>query len=138
MIPLPAAAAPIRIMLVDDHALFRTALRHVLETCADMQIVAEASNGQEAIRLAAETAPDIVCMDHRLPILGGVETTRQLRISHPAIKVIGLSACAGHATVAAILAAGAVAYVDKEHAGEQLIAAIRSWHPARAAVQPLG
>jgi DNA-binding NarL/FixJ family response regulator len=126
--PLPTPAAKIRVLLVDDHPGFRTALRHVLEACADIDVVAEAADGLAALRLAGESAPDIVCVDNRLPALSGGDTIRRLRLEHPALPVIGLSACDEHATMAGMLAAGAVAYVSKQDAGDALAPLIRRWH----------
>lgn len=125
--PTPTPATKIRVLLVDDHPQFRTALRYALDACPDIEVVAEAADGLAALRLAAESAPDIVCIDQRLPALSGDETIRRLRQSHPALPVIGLSACDGHATIAGMLAAGAVAYVAKQDAGEALAPLIRRW-----------
>jgi DNA-binding NarL/FixJ family response regulator len=126
--PIPTPAAKIRVLLVDDHLGFRTALRHVLEACADIDVVAEAADGLAALRLAGESAPDIVCVDNRLPALSGGDTIRRLRLEHPALPVIGLSACDEHPTMAGMLAAGAVAYVSKQDAGDALAPLIRRWH----------
>lgn len=126
--PLPTQAAKIRVLLVDDHPVFRTALRHVLDACPDIEVVAEAADGLAALRLAGESAPDIVCVDNRLPALSGAETIRRLRQQHPALPVIGLSACDEQATVTIMLAAGAVAYVSKQDAGDALAPMIRRWH----------
>jgi DNA-binding NarL/FixJ family response regulator len=126
--PIPTPAAKIRVLLVDDHPVFRTALRHVLEACPDIEVVAEAADGLAALRLAGESAPDIVCVDNRLPAMSGADTIRRLRQEHPALPAIGLSACDEHATVSIMLAAGAVAYVSKQDAGDALAPMIRRWH----------
>lgn len=130
----PAAApAKIRVMLVDDHTLFRTALRHVLETCPTIEITGEAADGAQAIGLISERAPDFVCMDLRLPVLDGAETTRRLRLSHPGIKVIGLSGYPEPDAISIMLDAGAVAYVPKMDASDDLIRTILDWHGQDAA-----
>jgi DNA-binding NarL/FixJ family response regulator len=113
-------------MVVDDHNRFRVALRHMLESDENIEIVGEATDGPEAIRLVSQTAPDVVCMDLRLPILNGVEATRRLRATHPMVKIIGLSGHEEQAIIDEMLDAGAVAYVAKANVSDDLVRTIRA------------
>lgn len=115
-----------RILLAEDHKMFREALRLMLEKESDLQVVAEVGDGFELLRLVAEIKPDIVCMDISMPGLDGIETTRRLRLIDPAIKVIGLSAYTDKHFVLDMLHAGAAGYVNKSEAGDELVRAIRS------------
>ena len=81
----------LRLLIVDDHAMFRDGLRVVLEHAGDMELVGEAGDGETAITLAAELQPDIVLMDLHMPGLGGIEATRSITAAHPRIKIIALS-----------------------------------------------
>ena len=114
----------LRIMLVDDHQMFRDALRMLLEGTVNLKVVGEAGNGEEALRLAAETLPDIVCMDIGMPGMNGVETTRHLVSTYPALKVIALSTYVERDYVLDMMGAGAAAYVTKAEASDELLRAI--------------
>lgn len=116
----------IRIVLADDHQMFREALRAMLARIADLEIVAEASDGQELLRTARQHNPDIVCMDIAMPGINGIEATRQLRTINPRIKVIALSAFADRHFVLDMLNAGAAGYVTKAGASDELLRAIRA------------
>lgn len=119
------------IMLVDDHRMFRDALRTLLEKEAHIEVVAEASNGLEVTRLARAASPDIVCMDINLPGMNGIETTRRLVAALPHIKVIAVSVIAEQRYILDMFDAGAVAYVNKVEAIDELlraIAAVRNNH----------
>jgi two-component system NarL family response regulator len=114
----------IRIVLADDHQMFRHALRAMLEKEPQIKVVAEASNGEELLRLLQTHEADIVCLDIGMPGLNGIEATRRLKIQHPRIKVIGLSAFSDRQFVLDLLNAGARAYVTKAEAGDELLRAI--------------
>lgn len=114
----------IRLILADDHNLFRRALRMTLEAYDNMIIVAEVTNGVDVISAVDEYQPDIVCMDINMPRLNGVLATRQLQLLHPEVKIIALSSNADLFLVGKMLHAGALAYVDKASAGTELIEAI--------------
>ena len=116
----------LRVMIVDDHKIFRQSLRYILERDLKIEVVAEAGNGSEAIARAADTHPDIVCMDVHMPALNGIETTYRLLADRPGIKVIGLSAYSIREYAQAMLDAGAVGYVTKGEAGDELLRAIRA------------
>lgn len=116
----------IRIMLVEDHTIVREALRSMLEKEADVQIVAEAGDGETALRLAAEVAPDVAVVDISLPGLDGIEATRRLLAVQPGIKVLALSTHRDRRVIQQILDAGAAGYVVKSAAGAELRRAIRA------------
>jgi len=112
--------------LVDDHGLFRTALRRLLETEAHLDVVAEASDGREAVARSIEIRPDLVLMDVELPGISGVEATRQIREALPDCKVLILSGYDRSDFVQAALTAGASGYVLKTATSEELLAAVRA------------
>jgi len=114
----------LRIILVDDHAIFREGLRALLEGEQGMEVVAEADNGREAVRLAQELSPDVVVMDLTMPGINGVEATRRIISAAPKIKVIALSMHADRRRVADMLAAGASGYLLKSSVFDELIEAI--------------
>jgi DNA-binding NarL/FixJ family response regulator len=116
----------LRVLLSDDHGLFRDALRLVLEADPDVEIVGEAENGHRVLACLDQVQPDIVCMDVNMPGLNGVETTRAILQRYPGIKVIGLSADPDLFRVAEMCGAGALGYVCKSDAGTELIAALRA------------
>ena len=126
----------IRVLIVDDHAMFRDGLRVVLEHQDDMSLVGEASDAGSAIRLAVELRPDVILMDLQLPGRSGVEATRDIRASHPAVKVIALSMYHDAGTVDAMIQAGAQGYVLKEARAADLLAAIRAVAAGGAAIDP--
>ncbi|MEI7431580.1 MAG: response regulator transcription factor [Betaproteobacteria bacterium] len=113
-----------KILLADDHQMFREALRTLLEREANLVIVAETGNGNEVLALCHQTQPDIVCLDIAMPGLDGIEVTRQLKIALPLIKVIALSTFSDRKYVRDMLNAGASAYVTKVEAGDELLRAI--------------
>lgn len=116
----------IRIMLVDDHTMVREALRMVLEQDAAMNVVAEAGDGDTALRIADELALDVVVMDIALPGPSGIEITRRLLDKHPDIKVLALSTYLDRRVVQQMLDAGAQGYIVKSAAGAELKQGIHS------------
>lgn len=115
----------IKIMVVEDHPIFRTGLRRAIEVEEDLSIVAEASNGEEAIALAHELAPDVILMDINLPKINGLQATRQIKDRHPEINVIVLTAYHDDEQLFHALRAGASAYYPKEVAPQALVNSIR-------------
>jgi DNA-binding NarL/FixJ family response regulator len=115
-----------KVVLADDHQMFRQALRVMLERVADIEVVAEASDGEELLRVVRTQHPDVVCMDLGMPGMNGVETTRRLLAIRPEIRVIGVSAHTDQDFVVDMLNAGAVGYVTKEAAADELLQAIRA------------
>ncbi|MEF8701397.1 MAG: response regulator transcription factor [Candidatus Accumulibacter sp. UW20] len=126
----------VRIVLADDHRMFREALGTLLEKIADLEIVAAVGDGQELIRSVRQHEPDIVCMDINMPGMDGIEATRQLRGINPRIKVIALSAFADQHFVLDMLSAGAAGYVTKAGAGDELLRAIRAVQTNRTYLCP--
>lgn len=116
----------IRIMIADDHQIVRNGLRSLIEKELDMEVIAEADNGRNAVRLALELAPDVVIMDIAMPELNGIEATRQIIAARPRIKVIALSMHADKRYVMEMLKAGASGYILKDNAYEELARAIRT------------
>lgn len=119
-------SAPIRILLVDDQALFRESLALLLQSQADLHVVGEAANGEAALALLAAAQPQVVLMDLRMPILGGVAATRRLRAEHPDVQVIALTTFDDDEDVFAALRAGAIGYLLKDVAGATLFDAVRA------------
>ena len=115
-----------RLLLVDDHRIFREALRGMLEKIPDILVIGEAGSGQESIDLARQLLPDIVCMDIGMPGINGIEAARELRTVCPGVKVIALSTHSDIAYVMNMMAAGASAYVTKADGGEELLRAIEA------------
>jgi DNA-binding NarL/FixJ family response regulator len=115
----------VKILLVDDHGMFRSGLRALLRDEGEFSVVGEASNGREAIELVKSLGPDVVVMDLRMPNLNGIDTTRQAIALKPGLKIIGLSASADERSAVEMLRAGAVGHVAKESAYEELVTAIR-------------
>lgn len=116
----------LRILLADDHQMFREALRAMLEKEPNLEIVAETGDGLQVVRLARDTSPHIVCMDIGMPGMNGIETTRCLVAACPFVKVIALSAYSDPRYVLEMMNAGAAGYVTKADAGDELLRAIRA------------
>jgi len=126
----------IRILLVDDQALFREGLRTLLSAQADFDVVGEAANGEEALRLAAELCPSVVLMDLRMPVLDGVAATRRLHVTQPDCRVIALTTFDDDEYVFDALRAGAVGYLLKDASSEKLFEAIRAAARGASFLQP--
>lgn len=114
-----------KILLCDDHRMMRDGLRVILEK-EGFEVIGEAANGREALALAAQHCPDVVVMDVSMPDLNGIDATRQLVARHRGIKVVGLSMNADRRYVTAMFAAGAVGYLLKSSASEELMQALRA------------
>ena len=114
----------IRILLVDDHQMFRNALRSLLENTVSIEVVGETGDAYEIVSLARKTSADIVCMDIGMPGMNGIEATRKLIGACPNVKVIALSSYSEHKYVQDMMAAGASAYITKVEAADELLRAI--------------
>jgi two-component system response regulator NreC len=117
---------PIRILLADDHTVMRNGLRLLLERQRNLTVVAEASDGRESVRLAEQLSPDVVVMDIAMPNLNGIEASRQIMASNPDIAIVILSMHSDESYVIRALKAGARAYLLKDSAEGDLIAAIHA------------
>jgi two-component system, NarL family, response regulator LiaR len=116
----------IRIVLADDHPLLRQALRKVLEKEPDIEVIAEASDGEEAVSVATELVPDLVIMDISMPNLNGLEATKQIKARCPAIGVLVLTVHSDSEHILGILQAGAGGYLTKSVYGDEVIHAVRA------------
>lgn len=124
------------ILVVDDHQLVRAGLVALLETAADLQVVGQAADGEEALRMARELRPEVVLMDLSMPVLDGVEATRRLVAERPDACVVVLTSFAEHERVTEALAAGAIGYLLKDSEPHDLIAAVRSAAQGHAPLDP--
>ena len=127
---------PIRILIADDHALLRQGIINVLELEADVVVVAEAGDGEEAVRKAGEVMPDIALIDMNMPRLNGMEVTKQIRESFPSIKVIVLTIHDDESYVVTVIKAGAVGYLLKDIEPGMLIKAIRTVYEGESFIYP--
>jgi DNA-binding NarL/FixJ family response regulator len=118
----------ITVFLADDHAVFRDGLRFLLEAQGDIKVIGDAANGREAVHRVVQLCPDVVVMDIAMPVLNGIEATRQIRETSLSIQVIVLSMHRATEYVVQALQAGAHGYLLKESAGIEVINAIRTVH----------
>ncbi len=126
----------IRLLLADDHRLFRQGLRHLCEAAGDLRVVGEAEDGEQAVRLARQLRPDVVLMDIQMPRLDGVEATRQIVTSCPETRVIVLTMYRQERYVFDAIRAGAQGYLLKDADEQELLAAIRAVARGEALVDP--
>lgn len=129
-------AKKIRILLADDHSVVRQGFRRILESQEDMEIVGEASNGREAVQLAAELKPDLVVMDVAMPELNGIEATRRLSEASEKTRVLALSMHRDAVYVREILRAGARGYLLKDAFDSDLVTAVRAVARGEAYLSP--
>ena len=116
----------IRILIADDHAVVAEGLRHLLSAQADMEVVALAENGREAVRIAFEAMPDVVLMDHAMPLLNGTEAARLIRDRGGQTRVIMLSMYSDAVHVYRALQAGATGYIIKKSVAKEVVDAIQA------------
>jgi DNA-binding NarL/FixJ family response regulator len=129
-------ARRIRIVLADDHVMVRQGIRQFLEEAGDIEVVAEAGDGAEAVRLVEAHQPDVAVLDIRMPEVTGVEATRQIKARFPQVRVLVLTAYDDDPYVFALLQAGADGYVLKTASGDELVRAVRTVHGGRTALSP--
>ena len=116
----------IKILLAEDHVVVREGTRQLLENEEDLEVVGEAGNGEEAVRMAAQLQPDLVIMDIAMPRLNGIEATKQIKTLHPSIVVLILTAYDNDQYIFALLEAGAAGYLLKDVSGRELVNAVRA------------
>lgn len=127
---------PVRVLVVDDQDLFREALATLLSVREEVEVVGEARDGREALRMIAETRPDVVLMDLHMPVLDGVAATRRLRVEHPEVQVIALTTFDDDEDVFAALRAGAVGYLLKDVASGRLVEALQAAARGESVLEP--
>ncbi|MFC1909887.1 response regulator [Chloroflexota bacterium] len=130
-------AKSIKLLIADDHPLFRQSLRNVLENEPDFNVIGEASNGSEAVAMASELNPDVVLMDITMPVLDGLEATRQIKSAHPEIAVLVLTIHSDEQHAVEILEAGAAGYLTKSVFGEDIVHSIRGVVSGEMVLSPL-
>jgi NarL family two-component system response regulator LiaR len=128
--------SPIRVLIADDHPIFRKGLRALLTTEDDIQVVGEARDGVEAVAAAAALRPDVILMDMMMPQLNGVETTRQILAQQACVRVLVLTAFGTDDLILSAIKAGARGYLLKDSRPEDLIEAIRQVARGEASLEP--
>ncbi len=128
--------SPIRIVLVDDHNMVRIGLKAYFSTLPDIQVVGEAGTGEEAVRLAAELAPDVILMDLIMPGMDGVEATRLVKKASPRTQVIVVTSYHEDEHIFPAIRAGALSYVLKDIDPDDLAEAVRRAHAGEAVIHP--
>jgi len=126
----------IRILVVDDHAVLREGMRNLLEREKDLEVVGEANDGEEAVRMVSELKPDLVLMDIVMPKLTGVEATRRIKQISPATTVMILTAYSDTRYIVGLLEAGACGYLLKSARSHEIIRAIRAAHSGDSVLDP--
>jgi len=126
----------IKILIADDHAVVREGTRQILEHEPDMQIVAEAADGEEAVRLTGSSRPDVAIIDIAMPNVDGVEATRRIKALYPAVSVLVLTAYDDDQFVFGLLEAGAAGYLLKSVRGRELVDAVRRINAGESVLHP--
>ena len=130
-------SAPVRVMVVDDQALVREGLMTLLAAATDIAPVAAAADGEEAVRLAARHRPDVILMDLRMPVLDGVEATRQIRAARPETEIVVLTTHADEASILDALHAGARGYLTKDAGIAEISRAVHAAAAHQAVLDPV-
>jgi NarL family two-component system response regulator LiaR len=131
-----STSQPIRVMLVDDHAMVRKGLATFLKVFDDLELAGEAESGAAAIKLCGEVLPDVVLMDMVMPEMDGAAATRVIREKYPQVQVIALTSFKEGELIKNALEAGAIAYLLKDVSADDLVWAIRAAHAGRATLSP--
>ena len=126
----------IRVLLADDHTILRDGIRALLEDQADIEVIGEAEDGIATVKMTAQLQPDVVVMDIAMPLLNGLEATRQIKRDFPQVKVLILTMHENEEYIRQVLAAGALGYVLKDAAARDLLGAIRSVYQGEAVLSP--
>jgi DNA-binding NarL/FixJ family response regulator len=131
-----SAAEPIRVLIADDHALFRTAVRSVLDDESDIDVVAEAGDGDEAIALAIEHVPDVILLDVNMPKRNGIEAARAIKEQLPTAQVVMFTVSDEESDLFEAIKAGASGYLLKEVDPTEVAAAVRQIHAGHSLLSP--
>ena len=126
----------IRILLADDHTILRDGIRSLLEDESDMTVIGEAEDGHSAVKLVKKLDPDVVLMDIAMPLLNGLEATRQIKRDNPQTKVLILTMHENEEYIRQVLAIGAMGYILKDAAARELLGAIRAVYRGEAVLSP--
>jgi two-component system response regulator NreC len=126
----------ISILIADDHTLMRSGIRALLEDEADMVVVGEANDGREAVRLAGQLKPNVILMDIAMPLLNGLEATRQIKREYPEIHILVLTMYDHEEYFRQMLEVGAAGYIIKRAAASDLVSAIRAVYNSEAVLSP--
>ena len=126
----------IRIILADDHTILREGIQALIDNQPDMQVVGEAQDGHSAVRMATQLKPDLVIMDIAMPLLNGLEATRQIKKSCPGTQILILTMHENEEYIRQALASGAMGYILKDAAARELLDAIRSIQQGEAVLSP--
>ena len=126
----------ITVLLAEDHTIVRKGLRSLLDPVVDIEVVGEAENGRDAVEQAERSNPDIIVMDHAMPILNGLEATRQIKRRQPETKILILTMHTNEEYVFQFLKAGASGYLVKQSAPDELVAAIRAVADGQSFLSP--
>jgi DNA-binding NarL/FixJ family response regulator len=114
-----------KVLIADDHKMFRDGLKMTINHETDMEVVGEAENGQRAVESASELQPDVILMDVKMPVMDGIEATRQIHAKMPGIKILALSMYSDNSVISSMMRAGAVGYITKGDDSEEMYKAIR-------------
>lgn len=126
----------IKVLLVDDHDLVRLGVKRLLQDANGIKVIAEASTGEDAIKLMRELSPDVVIMDIQMPGIGGLEATRKMIRYNPMVKVLALTVCEDEPYPSRLLKAGAAGYITKGCTAEEMIKAIRMLYAGDRYISP--
>lgn len=126
----------ITVLLVDDHDLVRAGVRKILDDVSGIKVIGEASTGEEALKLARKSRPNVVLMDVKMPGIGGFEATRKIRRIDSDIRVLALSVCDNDLYPARLLQAGASGYITKGASIDEMVRAIRTIHSGQRYIAP--
>jgi NarL family two-component system response regulator LiaR len=127
----------IRVLVVDDHAIIRKGIRAVLDLVPDVDLVGEAENGMQAVKLDAELAPDVILMDLMMPQMDGITCIKQIKTQRPKARILVLTNFAGEDMIFPAIKAGALGYHLKDSSPEALVEAIREVHRGESSLHPV-
>jgi DNA-binding NarL/FixJ family response regulator len=119
------ASGVTRVVLADDHPRVRSGIRHLLEKAPDIKVVGEAADGEEALQLVEELAPDVLLLDIEMPLVDGIEVARRMKQQQSEVRILALSAHHNHQYINGLFSAGAAGYLTKDEAPEKIVKAVR-------------